>query len=145
MTNIDPLEKLMKKFKLLTLVFILLLPLTTTTTMTDTAVSAAVTKTTKTYSINKPAKDIKKVAYHSKNSNGGIYQGTFKTDNSIVTFTKKTSLDKYQTTWNASKKMTVKTRTGKIRTYYYVTSSDMTVAGWVRSKDLAKGTFKAAD
>lgn len=90
-------------------------------------------------------KNMKKTAYHSKDETGNIYKADFMADKPTVTLTKKTTLDKYRTTWYANKEMTVKIGSNKERTYYYITSSDKKVSGWTWKGYLYKGVFKSAD
>lgn len=119
------------------------LPLTTNTTVLAQASSKKAEK--HTYTGNGSVKKISKTAYHSKDSKGNLYSALFMADKPTVELTKKTTLDKYRTTWYATKEMSVRVDKHHSRTYYYVTSSDKKVSGWTWSGYLTKGIFKSAD
>ncbi|APU71468.1 hypothetical protein LCR01_14590 [Companilactobacillus crustorum] len=137
----------MKRMKNLAAAFLLALPLTALPILTSTNIQAAeTTKTeTHTYTGNGSVKDMKKTAYHSKDANGNIYKADFMADKPTVTLTKKTTLNKYRTTWYATRKMSVHVSGNKSRTYYYITSSDKKISGWTWEGYLHKGIFKSAD
>lgn len=137
----------MKHVKTLILAAVTLsLPLTMVPLSSVSSVNAAtVSKKTYTGTGTEALKKMKKTAYHSKDSTGNIYQADFMADKPTVTLTKKTTLDKYRTTWYATKKMTLKIGSSKERTYYYITSSDKKVSGWTWKGNLTKGIFKSAD
>lgn len=143
-------EFFMKNMKKLILGLVILsLPLTALPLSNNTTNVLAATSSQKaethTYTGNGPVKKIAKTAYHSKDSTGNIYSALFMADKPTVKLTKKTTLDKYRTSWYATKKMSVKVDKNHSRTYYYVTSSDKKVSGWTWSGYLTKGIFKSAD
>lgn len=136
----------MKHFKTLILAAVTLsLPLTIIPITTTTINAATVSKKTYTGIGTEALKTMKKTAYHSKDSKGNIYKADFMADKPTVTLTKKTTLEKYRTTWYVTKKMTLKVGADRERTYYYITSSNKKVSGWTWAGYLTKGEFKAAD
>ncbi|KRN99711.1 hypothetical protein [Companilactobacillus kimchiensis] len=140
----------MKKIKNLgAAIVILSLPLIALPSIisSNTVLAQTTAKNTKThtYTGTGSIKTFKKTAYHTKDTDGNLYKALFMADSPNVKLTKKTTLNKYQTTWYATKKMTVKVGPKQTRTYYYVTSSDKKISGWTWQGYLYKGIFKAAD